>query len=149
MDAVEEFSKKFEETAAEPSHRGAYYEEDATEKGMALVQAKYKDTKLYWLVDTAEDRIYSSRFFAYGGKVSLGIGEALCSMTEGLTISEACSLLGDDVDRNLRDDPEVPSVPDSKVAVFENVEKLLKAAEEEYPAAKKKKKYRKKERKKR
>jgi len=137
MDAVEEkFSKKFEETAAEPAHRGAYYQEDANDKGMALVQAKHKDTKLYWLVDTEEDRIFSSRFFAYGGKVSLGIGEALCVMTEGLTISEACSLLGEDVDRSLRDDPEVSSVPESKSAVFENVEKLLKAAEGEYPAAK-------------
>jgi NifU-like protein len=137
MDAVEEkFSKKFEDTASEPAHRGAYYQEDAAEKGMALVQAKHKDTKLYWLVDIEEDRIYSSRFFAYGGKLSLGVGESLCVMSEGLTVSEACSLLGSDVDSSLRDEPDVSSVPESKSAVFENVEKLLAAAKEEYPAAK-------------
>ncbi|MFQ5717710.1 MAG: hypothetical protein ACE5GQ_11505, partial [Nitrospinales bacterium] len=41
----ETYSKKFEEAAAQPKHRGAYYKEDALEKGMALVQAKFKDIK--------------------------------------------------------------------------------------------------------
>ncbi|MFQ5672902.1 MAG: NifU family protein [Nitrospinales bacterium] len=136
MIVEEQFSKKFEETAANPQHRGAWYQEDAAEKGMALVQAKYKDSKLYWLVDIQEDRIYSARFFAYGGKVSLAIGETLCSMVEGLTLQEACSLLAEDVERRLRDDPEVPSVPQSKIQAFESIEALLKIVESEYPAAK-------------
>ena len=41
--AQEEFSRKFNEKASSPSHRGAYYQEDATDKGMGLVQVKYKD----------------------------------------------------------------------------------------------------------
>lgn len=137
MTQVEEkFSKKFEETAADPRHRGAYYQEDAAEKGMVLVQAKHKDTKLYWIVDPREDSIYSARFFAYGGKVSLAVGEALCSMVEGLTISEAGSLLSDDVERFLRDDSDTPSLPQSKLAVFDSVGDLLKDIEKEYPVAK-------------
>lgn len=137
MSIVEEkFSKKFEETAADPKHRGAWDQEDAAEKGLALVQAKYKDTKLYWLVDVREDRVYSTRFFAYGGKVSLAIGEALSSMVEGLTLPEACSLSADDVERQLRDDPETASVPQSKMVAFDAVGELLKTIESEYPAAK-------------
>jgi NifU-like protein len=137
MTQVEEgFSKKFEETAADPKHRGAYYQEDAAEKGLVLVQAKRKDTKLYWLVDPREDRIYSARFFAYGGKPSLAVGEALCSMVEGLTVAEAGSLFNDDVERYLRDDPEAPSVPQSKMSIFDGVGELLKTIEDEYPAAK-------------
>ena len=66
--AEEKFSAKFEEVAANIKHRGAYYQEDAGEKGMALIEAKFKDTKLYWLADVKEDRIFSARFFAYGGK---------------------------------------------------------------------------------
>ncbi len=134
--AEEKFSAKFEETASAIKHRGAYYQEDANEKGMALLEAKFKDTKLYWLVDVKEDRIFSARFFAYGGKVSLVIGETFCSMVEGLTIEEACSLLKADVEARLRDTPEVVSVPESKIQAFDTVEELLKIVKEQYPSAK-------------
>lgn len=130
------FSRKFEEFAAQPKSRGAYYQEDASEKGMALVEAKYRDMKLYWLVDTEEDRVYSAKFFAYGGKVSLAVGEALCSLAKGLTIAEACSLLGSDVENHLRDEPEAPSAPESKLFAFGAVEELLKIIKDDYPGAK-------------
>ncbi len=55
----EKFSEKFEAAAKSPKNRGAFYQEEATEKGMALVEAKFKDMKLYWLVDTEEDRVYN------------------------------------------------------------------------------------------
>jgi len=132
----DKFSKKFEEVAAKPKNRGAYYLEDASEKGMALVEAKFKDMKLYWLADTEEDRVYSAKFFAYGGKVSLAVGETLCSLVKGLTIEEACSLLGSDVENNLRDDPDMPSVPEAKMFAFGAVEELLKIIRDDYPAAK-------------
>ncbi|NIP99926.1 MAG: iron-sulfur cluster assembly scaffold protein SufE [Nitrospinaceae bacterium] len=131
----EKFSEKFEAAAKSPKNRGAYYQEEAAEKGMALVEAKFKDTKLYWLVDIEEDRIYSAKFFAYGGKVSVAIGETLSSMVKGLTIDEACSLLGADVERALRDDPEVSAVPESKKLAFGNVPEMLKLIKENYPAA--------------
>ncbi len=134
--AEEKFSAKFEGMASEIKHRGAYYQEDASEKGMALLEAKFKDTKLYWLVDLEEDRIFSARFFAYGGKISLVIGEALCAMVEGLTVEEAGSLLKTDVEARLRDEPDVPSVPESKMKAFDNVEELLKIIMEQYPSAK-------------
>jgi len=134
--AEEKFSLNFEEKATAIKHRGAYYQEDASEKGMALLEAKFKDTKLYWLVDLKEDRIFSARFFAYGGKVSLVIGETLCTMVEGLTVDEACSLLKTDVEAKLRDELEVPAVPESKMKAFDTVEELLKTAKEQYPSAK-------------
>ena len=134
--AEQEFSKKFDEKASSPLHRGAYYQEDADDKGMGLVQVKYKDTKLYWLVDISEDRVYSARFFAYGGKISLGVGENLCAQVEGLTIREACILKGSDMEVALRDDLAIPAVPESKLTAFEAVDSLLKLAEAEYPTAK-------------
>lgn len=130
------YSEKLAETAAQPRNRGAYYQEDANEKGMALIEAKFKDTKLYWLIDITGDRIYSAKFFSYGGKVSLALGDALCSMVKGLTVEEACSLLGSDVERQLRDDPETPALPESKAAALTHVEELLKIVKDDYPAAK-------------
>ena len=134
--AEEKFSAKFEEVAANIKHRGAYYQEDAGEKGMALIEAKFKDTKLYWLADVKEDRIFSARFFAYGGKVSLVVGETLCSMVEGLTVDEACSLLKNDVEAKLRDNPDVASMPESKQKAFDTVEELLKLVKDQYISAK-------------
>jgi NifU-like protein len=137
MSVVEEkYSAKFESAATQPENRGAYYPEDASVKSMALVQAKCKDIKLYWLVDVAEDRIYSAKFFAYGGKVSLAIGETLSRMVKGLTVQEAVSLLGDDVEWQLRDDPQVASVPESKMEAFNITTQLLSLVEKEYPSAK-------------
>ncbi len=137
MSVVEEkFSSKFDEAASKPKNRGAYYQEDAADKGLALVEAKFKDMKLYWLVDTQEDRVYSAKFFAYGGKVSIAICETLCSMVKGLTIEEACSLLGADVENALRDSPEEPAVPESKKLAFGNIPELLKLIKEKYPEAK-------------
>ena len=137
MSVIEEkFSAKFDEAVSQPKNRGAYYKEDAAEKGMALVEAKFKDMKLYWLVDVVEDRVYSAKFFAYGGKVSVGICETLCTLVKGLTLDEACSLLGADVERTLRDDPELPAVPEAKKTAFGNVPELLKMIKESYPEAK-------------
>ncbi len=134
--AEEKYSKKFDEASSKPKCRGAYYQEDAAEKGMALVEAKFKDTKLYWMVDTNEDRIYSAKFFAYGGKVSIAVGDTLCQMVKGLTIQEACSLVGIDVESNLRDDPDEPSVPPLKMQAFNNVDELLKIVRDDYAGAK-------------
>lgn len=137
MTVVEEkFSVKFDEVATQPKHRGAYDKADAGDKDMILVEAKFKDTKAYWLVDKIEDRIYSAKFFAYGGKVSVAIGETLCSMVKGLTVDEACSLRGEDVEARLRDKPEVPAVPESKQKAFAGVEELLKIIQQRYPVAK-------------
>jgi len=112
MSAVEEkYSSKFEEANAKPTHRGAYYQDDAVERSRVLVEAKYKDTKLFWLVDPAEDRVTHAKFFAYGGRVSVAIGQTLCTMVKGLTMEEACSLLGEDVERELRDSPGENAVP--------------------------------------
>ena len=130
MSVVEDkYSQKFDIASSSPKSRGAYFQEDATKKGLALVEAKYKDMKLYWMVDVVEDRVYSGKFFAYGGKVSVAICETLCAMVKGLTIPEAVSLLGTDVESELRDDPDIPSVPESKMAAFNNVDNILKIIE--------------------
>ena len=55
---------------------------------------------------------------------------------QGLTLDEVCSLRGDDIEACLRDEPEVPAVPESKQKAFANIEELLKAVQQAYPTAK-------------
>jgi len=137
MSAVEEkYSHKFDEANAKPTHRGAYYQDDAVERSRVLVEAKYKDTKLFWLVDPGEDRVTHAKFFAYGGKVSVAIGQTLSAMVKGLTVEEACSLLGEDVERELRDSADETAVPEDKRPAFDAVPELLQLMRESYPEAK-------------
>ena len=85
---MDSYSNTLVKLAQKPKHRGAYFMEDAKEKNMALVESKYKDIKLYILVRPEDDIIYSTKFFAYGGTLSLAIGEKLCQLIENKKVDE-------------------------------------------------------------
>ncbi|MBI5814268.1 MAG: iron-sulfur cluster assembly scaffold protein [Nitrospinae bacterium] len=133
---VSEYSKKFLERGANPSNRGAFFGEEAAERGLALVEAKNADIRLYWLVNPVSDIIEGAKFFAYGGNESNAIADTLCAIVRGLTIDAATALCGMDVDAALRDNPVVSPVPEGKRPVFIVVDELLKSAKAAYPAAK-------------
>jgi NifU-like protein len=133
------FSQKIMDAAGKPKKRGAYFLEDAKSKDLALVEAKYKDIKLYWLVQPSTDVVHSARFFAYGGTLSLAIGETLCTLAEGKTIDHIAGFSTDDVEGWLRDKPNVPALEnpsDSSLGKMEAIPSLLQAMKEAYPKAK-------------
>ncbi len=130
------FSQKIATLAQNPRHRGAFFTEDATAKDLALVTAKYKDIKVYWLVDPQSDLIYDAKFFSYGGPVSMAMGEMLSSLVKGMKIDTACDVSLDEVESLLRDSPEAPATVQPKEEAFANLPMLLATAKETYPAAK-------------
>jgi NifU-like protein len=133
---VRKFSKKIESLAANPRHRGAFFTEDATAKDLALVTAKYKDIKVYWLVDPQTDLIYDAKFFSYGGPVSMAMGEILCSLVRGMTMDTACDTSVEEIDNLLRDEAGVPATAQAPDVAFANLPMLLDTARETYPASK-------------
>jgi NifU-like protein len=130
------FSKKIENLSANPRHRGAFFTEDATAKDLALVTAKYKDIKVYWLVDPQTDLIYDAKFFSYGGPVSMAMGEILCSLVRGMRLDTACDTSVEEIDNLLRDEAGVPATNQTPDVAFANLPMLLDTARETYPAAK-------------
>lgn len=130
------FSRKIESLAANPRHRGAFFTEDATAKDLALVTAKYKDIKVYWLVDPQTDLIYDAKFFSYGGPVSMAMGEILCSLVRGMKFDTACDTSVEEIDNLLRDEAGVPATAQPPETAFANLPMLLDTARETYPAAK-------------
>jgi NifU-like protein len=130
------FSKKIESLAAAPRHRGAFFTEDATAKDLALVTAKYKDIKVYWLVDPQSDLIYDAKFFSYGGPVSMAMGEILCSLVRGMKVDTACETPIEEIESLLRDEPNVPATAQPMETAFANLPMLLATARESYPSAK-------------
>ncbi len=130
------FSRKIESLAASPRHRGAFFTEDATAKDLALVTAKYKDIKVYWLVDPQTDLIYDAKFFSYGGPVSMAMGEILSQLVRGMKLDTACDTSVEEIDNLLRDEAGVPATAQPPETAFANLPMLLETARETYPAAK-------------
>lgn len=130
------YSKKVESLAAAPRHRGAFFTEDATAKDLALITAKHKDIKVYWLVDPESDRIYDAKFFSYGGPVSMAMGETLCETVRGNKLDDAFALTVADIESKLRDAPDAPATVVPAEEAFANLLPLLKTAQEAYPSAK-------------
>ncbi len=130
------FTEKSPNTAAPLRHRGAYFQEDASTKGLGLVEAKHKDLKIYWLVDPENDRIYSAKFFAYGGRESTAIGECLSDMVEGKSISQATAITPEQVREQLTIQSGQQTVAGLFDKVLPSITSLLEAAQSAYPKAK-------------
>jgi NifU-like protein len=103
---------------------------------LALVTAKYKDIKVYWLVDPQSDLIYDAKFFSYGGPVSMATGEILSSVVKGMKVDTACDITLEEVESLLRDEAQTPATAQPKEEAFANLTMVLATAREAYPAAK-------------
>jgi len=129
-------SKKIMDYASKPTHRGAYFQEDANLKKLALVESKFKDVKFYWLVDPNSDMVYSTRFFAYGGTLSLAVGEMVCSLAENKNFYHATSFKEKDIEFLLRDEPGKPASTESLDKPLSGIPPILEGLKEAYPMAK-------------
>jgi len=130
------FSKKIETLAASPKHRGAFFTEDASSKDMALATAKYKDIKVYWLIDPQTDLIYDAKFFSYGGPSSVALGEMLCTLAKGMKIESAVAITIPQIEALLRDAPDAPATAAPAEEVFASLPPLLASASDAYASAK-------------
>lgn len=134
--AKPKFSKKIETLAANPKHRGAFFTEDASTKDLALATAKYKDIKVYWLVDPQTDLVYDAKFFSYGGPASVALGEMLCTLAKGMKVDSATALTIPQIESLLRDVPEAPATAAPAEEVFASLPPLLDSVKEVYVSAK-------------
>jgi NifU-like protein len=130
------FSKKIETLAQSPKHRGAFFTEDASTKDLALATAKFKDIKVYWLIDPQSDLIYDAKFFSYGGPASVALGEMLCTLAKGMKVESASAFTIPQIEAVLRDEAAVPATAASAEEVFASLPPLLNAVKEAYAPAK-------------
>jgi NifU-like protein len=130
------FSKKIETLAQGPKHRGAFFTEDASTKDLALATAKFKDIKVYWLIDPQTDLIYDAKFFSYGGPASVALGEMLCTLAKGMKVESATSFTIPQIEALLRDEAAVPATAAPAEEVFASLPPLLHAVKEAYAPAK-------------
>jgi NifU-like protein len=104
-------SEKLTMLARSPKYRGAIFQIEADEKGLALVDGKEASLKIYLMIDPDTDQILETRFFTYGGPVFTALADSFCTVIQGKKISDISNVLVDDLEKSLRDNPDTPSMP--------------------------------------
>ncbi len=117
----EQYSNKVAERMNNPKNRGEITEEEAKAVGGKLIVADWgaeacgDAVRLYLLVDPATDKIIKARFKSFGCGTAIASSDMMTELCVGKTIDEAMKITNLDVEKALRDDPDIPAVPPQKM----------------------------------
>lgn len=89
-DVTSTLSQKVQDIAKSPKYRGAIFQIEADEKGLALVDVKEASLKVYLMIDPDCDKILETRFFTYGGPVFTALADTFCKKIQMVTVDDAC-----------------------------------------------------------
>lgn len=128
-------STKVQEIAKSPKYRGAIFQIEADEKGLALVDVKEASLKVYLMIDPDCDKILETRFFTYGGPIFTALADTFCKQIQQKTIDEACAITAVSIEESLRDIPDVRAIPESAPEIAQ-MQTLIKRIAEVYPEKK-------------
>jgi NifU-like protein len=84
--------EEFAEIARFPKYRGAIFQTEADDKGLALVDAKSGTLKIYVLIDPDAEQILNAKFFTYGGPMLTALANIFCEELIGKKINEIQNL---------------------------------------------------------
>ncbi|MBR5414004.1 MAG: NifU family protein [Fibrobacter sp.] len=128
-------SKKLQELAKAPKYRGAIFQIEADEKGLALVDVKEASLKVYLMIDPDCDKILETRFFTYGGPVFTALADTFCKKIQMVTVDEACAITAESLELELRDTPDAPAIAENAPEI-KQMNTLIKRILETYPEKK-------------
>jgi len=117
----EQYSKKVAARMDNPVNRGELTEDDARRLGGKLVVADHgaescgDAVRLYWVVDPATDVIKAARFKSFGCGTAIASSDMMAELCVGRTVDEVAKITNIDVERALRDEPDIPAVPPQKM----------------------------------
>lgn len=117
----EQYSKKVQMRMDNPRAMGELTEEDAQRLGGKLIVADFgaescgDAVRLYWVVDTATDKIIDSKFKSFGCGTAIASSDAMAELCIGKTVDEAIHITNTEVEQFLRDDDGTPAVPPQKM----------------------------------
>jgi len=84
----ESIPEELAEIARFPKHRGAIFQAEADDKGLALVDAKSGTLKIYVLIDPDAEQILNVKFFTYGGQMLTALANIFCEELLNKKINE-------------------------------------------------------------
>ena len=129
------FSQKLQDIAKAPKYRGAIFQIEADEKGLALVDVKEASLKVYLMIDPECDKILETRFFTYGGPVFTALADSFCRKIQMETVEDACKITAESLEEELRDTPNVRALPENQPEI-KQMNHLIAKVLEVYPEKK-------------
>ncbi len=117
----EQYSNKVVKRMNAPKFLGEFSEKDAKAKGLELVVADFgseacgDSVRLYWLVDAKTDKIIDARFKSFGCGTAIASSDMMAELTLNKTVDEAMKITNLEVEKALRDVPDMPAFPSQKM----------------------------------
>ena len=130
-----QLSEKAVQLAKSPKYRGAIFQIEADEKGLALVDCKEASLKVYLMIDPDSDIILETRFFTYGGPIFTVLADTFCTMIQQKKVEDLASIKVEDIEVQLRDTPDRRAIPETAIELAQ-MQNLIANIVEAYPPKK-------------
>eukprot|EP01155_Anaeramoeba_flamelloides_P010715 Anaeramoba_flamelloidesa326138_83.p2 GENE.a326138_83~~a326138_83.p2 ORF type:complete len:327 (+),score=36.63 a326138_83:1320-2300(+) len=134
----DEYSDVVVDRMNNPQHQGEITEEQAAELGAKLIVADFgaescgDAVRLYWAVDEKTDKIVGSKFKSFGCGTAIASSDAMAELCVGKKVQDAVKITNIDVEKALRDHPDVPAVPPQKMHCSVMAYDVIKKAASQY-----------------
>lgn len=134
----DEYSQKVTELMNNPKNMGEITQEQAEEMGTKLIVADFgaescgDAVRLYWAVDPKDDRIVEAKFKSFGCGTAIASSDTMAELCKGKTVDEAVKITNIDVEKAMRDTPDVPAVPPQKMHCSVMAYDVIKKAAAQY-----------------
>lgn len=117
----QEYSIKVQNMMNNPENMGEITEEEAAKMGGELIVADFgaescgDAVRLYWVVNPKTDVILEAKFKSFGCGTAIASSNTMSELCRGKTVDEAVKITNIDVEKAMRDEPDVPAVPPQKM----------------------------------
>ncbi|MDM5270823.1 iron-sulfur cluster assembly scaffold protein [Sulfurovum sp. zt1-1] len=115
----EEYSQEVQKRMDNPANMGEITEAEAGENKLVIADFGAEScgdaVRLYWLIDPKDDKIINSKFKSFGCGTAIASSDMMAELCMGKTVDEAVKITNIDVEKALRDTPDVPAVPGQKM----------------------------------
>ncbi len=115
------YSQKVADRMNNPRNLGEITKEEAESLNAKLVVADWgaescgDAVRLYWAVEKGSDKIVKASFKSFGCGTAIASSDMMAELCQGKTVDEAVMITNLDVEKALRDDPDIPAVPPQKM----------------------------------
>ncbi|MDY0194568.1 MAG: iron-sulfur cluster assembly scaffold protein [Sulfurovaceae bacterium] len=134
----DQYSEKVTCLMNNPQNMGEITQEQADEMGAKLIVADFgaescgDAVRLYWAVDPKTDVILESKFKSFGCGTAIASSDTMAELCKGKTVDEAVKITNIDVEKAMRDTPDVPAVPPQKMHCSVMAYDVIKKAAAQY-----------------
>ncbi len=134
----DEYSQKVCELMNNPKNMGEITEDQATSLGAKLIVADFgaescgDAVRLYWAVNPKNDIILDAKFKSFGCGTAIASSDTMAELCKGKSVDEALKITNIDVEKAMRDTPDIPAVPPQKMHCSVMAYDVIKKAASQY-----------------